>query len=225
MDAAWHPDGKSLALVRFAGDECRVEFPEGTVLARLERGRFGGLRFSPDGSRLALLKHPVNGDDAAFLLLMDPATGKTRELGGLWASTAGGTVWRPNGREIWLSAATQGSTWEILAVDLAGPAGLRLGTGAPRRVLLRGSGGPGGEAGPGGGPGEAAPPGGPRGPGAPTHFRSTGSTSRPESGSPFRGRACRRKKRASGGPASATTGDTSSEARRSTLQSSSSSRG
>ena len=117
--ADWTPDGSGLALVRDEGPAgMRIEYPEGRVLARVDRGWFSHLRFSPDGSRLAVIRHPEYMDDMGSILLIEPASGQVRELCGPWASALG-LAWPRSGREIWFTAATL-PTRELRAVDLHG---------------------------------------------------------------------------------------------------------
>jgi hypothetical protein len=51
LDAAWNADGR-LAEVRAEEKGTRIELPEERAIARLPQGRFGGVRFSPDGKHL-----------------------------------------------------------------------------------------------------------------------------------------------------------------------------
>jgi len=117
--ADWAPDGHGLAVVRDEGPAgMRVEYPEGKVLARVEGGWFSHLRFSPDGSRLAVVRHPVYMDDMGSVLVIETASGQVRELCGPWA-TVMGLAWPRGGREIWFTAA-RSLNRELLGVDLGG---------------------------------------------------------------------------------------------------------
>ena len=117
--ADWAPDGAGLALVRDLGlAGMQIEYPEGKVLARLDRGWFSHLRFSPDGRSLAVLRHPVFGDDMGTVAVLDLGSGSLRELTPNWSQVRG-LAWRNDGREIWFTG-TESINRELLAVDLHG---------------------------------------------------------------------------------------------------------
>ncbi|MEX0881195.1 MAG: protein kinase [Thermoanaerobaculia bacterium] len=122
--ADWSPDGQSLAVVRFAGPRCRVEYPIGKVLFETE-GWITNPRVSPDGDRVAFQNHPTLGDDGGTVDVVDRA-GKHRQLAGPF-STEGGLAWSPGGKEVWFSAAETGGNRGVYAVSLSGS----------RRILTR----------------------------------------------------------------------------------------
>lgn len=138
--ADWSPDGR-LALVRFSGGEDRLEFPEGHVLASTG-GWFSHARFSPDGQAIAYLEHPVAGDDAGRVALVD-LDGHARTLGPAWSSIQG-LAWHRD--EIWFTAAQDGVARALYALSPSGrlrriaqfPVPLTLQDISPdgRRVLL-----------------------------------------------------------------------------------------
>jgi hypothetical protein len=100
--ADWDAQGAQLAVVRNQGAKQRLEYPPGTVLAE-SAGWFSHPRFSPDGRHLAVVEHPVPGDDGGFLKLVTVATREVKTLGGEWG-TIQGLAWRPDGREVWFTA-------------------------------------------------------------------------------------------------------------------------
>jgi Tol biopolymer transport system component len=122
--ADWGPDGKSLAVVRIVGPLFRLEYPIGKVLYETE-GWISNPRVSPKGDLVAFLDHPVWGDDGGTVEVVDPA-GKRRKLAGDF-STAGGLAWKPDGSEVWFTAAETGGNRALYAVTLSGS----------RRVLTR----------------------------------------------------------------------------------------
>jgi serine/threonine protein kinase/Tol biopolymer transport system component len=114
--ADWSPDGARLAIVRQVGSLQRLEYPIGTVLYQTA-GWISHPRISPDGNRVAFLDHPSLGDDRGTIALVEGADRRT--LGGKWA-TMSGLAWRPDGKEIWFTAATVGSRRELHAVSPSG---------------------------------------------------------------------------------------------------------
>ncbi len=115
--ADWSPDGKDLAIVRDVGARCRVEYPIGKVLYETS-GWISHPRMSPDGELVAFLDHPVPNDDGGRVAVVDRA-GKERDISPLYA-TVQGLVWRPDGGEIWYTAAVGGFNRAVHAVTLSG---------------------------------------------------------------------------------------------------------
>ncbi len=113
----WSPDGRTMAVARGRFNPVVIEYPRGKVLYR-SPGWVDGLRTSPDGRQVALLEHPVRGDDAGSVVLID-ATGKSRTLCGPWSSLDG-LAWGLSGREIWFTAAASGMNRTLYAVSLSG---------------------------------------------------------------------------------------------------------
>ncbi len=118
LAADWSPDGAELAVVRWAMAGKRLEYPVGTV-----RYRTGGWishpRVSADGSQIAFLDHPVDGDDRGRVALLDLATGKQRPLGPDWSGIQG-LAWAPSGSELIFSAYDGSTPQSVYAVDLEG---------------------------------------------------------------------------------------------------------
>lgn len=112
--ADWSPSGQ-LAIVRFAGGEDRLECPAGRVLAA-SGGWISHPRFSPDGRAIAYLEHPVAGDDAGRVALVD-LSGHARSLGPAWSSVQG-LAWR--GDELWFTAAQEGVARALYAISMEG---------------------------------------------------------------------------------------------------------
>jgi Tol biopolymer transport system component len=102
VDAAWAPDGGSMALVRAPGWRHRLEFPVGKVLYE-SAGWVSHPRVSPKGDAVAFLDHPQLGDDSGSVALID-RSGTKATLSQGW-STAQGLGWSPSGGEIWFTAA------------------------------------------------------------------------------------------------------------------------
>jgi hypothetical protein len=99
--ADWAPDGKSLAAIREVGGRYRIEYPLGRVVHEVT-GWMSCLRVSPDGRSLAFFEHPIGGDNAGRLMILEvgqPARPLVDDL-----SSASTLAWHPNGREVWFGA-------------------------------------------------------------------------------------------------------------------------
>ena len=75
-NAAWSPDGGSMAVVRAPQWRYRLEFPAGKVLYETT-GWVSHPRVSPKADRIAFLDHPVFGDDRGSVAVMDLSGKKT----------------------------------------------------------------------------------------------------------------------------------------------------
>jgi eukaryotic-like serine/threonine-protein kinase len=139
--ADWDTKGE-LAVVHHADERDRIEYPIGHVLYQ-SGGWISHLRLSPPGDTIAFIDHPSLWDDRGLVCRMD-LSGHVTRLTQEWDS-ADGLAWSPNGKEIWFTAAENGYTRALLAVDLSQrirtilriPAGLTLQDIAPDgRVLI-----------------------------------------------------------------------------------------
>jgi eukaryotic-like serine/threonine-protein kinase len=115
--ADWSPDGNSLAVVRDAGGQNRLEFPVDKVLYQTG-GWISDPRVSPAGDGVAFVDHPVTGDDAGSIAVVDLAGKKKILSSGFY--TAQGLCWSPNGKELWFTATVNGIDRVLYAVDLSG---------------------------------------------------------------------------------------------------------
>ena len=113
------PDGANLAVIREVQGRFRLEYPIGKLLYEAD-GWISHLRVSPKGDRIAFLDHPLIGDDAGYVAIVD-SSGKKRLLGERWGSVQG-LAWSPDAREIWTTGATVGFGRYLNAVDLSGAA-------------------------------------------------------------------------------------------------------
>ena len=131
FDADWAPDGRTLAVVRDSGPARRLELPPGHVLFETG-GSLSSPRVAPDGERVAVLHHPIRGDNAGAVLLLE--AGRATEISGPWASLTG-LNWARAGRELWFAGAEHGNYAELYAVEPQRRAQRRV-VALPGRVLL-----------------------------------------------------------------------------------------
>ncbi|HKC26229.1 MAG TPA: protein kinase [Thermoanaerobaculia bacterium] len=115
--ADFAPDGKELAVVREVSGRRRLEYPIGKVLYETN-GWIGWPRVSPRGDRIAFFDHPIVGDDAGRMAIVD-LSGKKAVLTPLFA-TAAGLGWSPDGSEIWFTAADVGGNRSLRSVTPSG---------------------------------------------------------------------------------------------------------
>jgi serine/threonine protein kinase len=116
QEADWGPDG-NIAVVRFAQDRNKLEYPIGKVLYETD-GYISNPRVSPEGNAVAFLDHPVPGDDRGSVMLVD-ANGQKKKLTGDWAGEDG-LAWSAAGNEVWFTASKSGEAQALYAVTLSG---------------------------------------------------------------------------------------------------------
>ncbi len=115
--ADWSPDGNNLAIVRDVGGRNQLEFPIGKVLYQTS-GWISHPRVSAKGDLVAFLDHPLPGDDAGSLRIVD-LTGKVKTLAAGF-QTIQGLAWSADGGEIWFTACELGLKRAIYAATLGG---------------------------------------------------------------------------------------------------------
>jgi Tol biopolymer transport system component len=119
--ADWAPDSKDLAIVRADRGEIRLEYPIGKVLCKTS-GWIGNPRVSPAGDRVAFIDHPSLTDDGGSIAVVDRAGRKTTLSKPF--SSAQGLSWRPDGTEVWFTAA-EVSLRALYSASLSGNVRLR----------------------------------------------------------------------------------------------------
>src|SRR5439155_26526535 len=130
--ADWSPSG-ALAVARVVGSQQRLEYPIGTVLFETE-GEIGGVRISPDGDRVAFLEWPVKSDDRGWVAVVD-RKGVKRTLSRSWEAVRG-LAWQPQGKEVWYSAASEGTLYNIWR-SASGPADERRVLSGPGGIVIQ----------------------------------------------------------------------------------------
>jgi len=115
--ADWAPGGDDLAVVRDDQGKRRLEYPVGKLLFE-SAGSILEPRFSPDGSQIAFLDHPIFGDDRGAVAVVDRA-GHVRRLTEGWKSIQG-LAWGPNGKDLWFTAAEVGPVRSLYVVSPKG---------------------------------------------------------------------------------------------------------
>jgi serine/threonine protein kinase len=117
VSADWAPDAENLAVARFSGRQCVLEYPMGRVVFATN-GWIDSVRVSFDGERVAFAEHPLPGDTIGDLVVVDRG-GRLGRLGhGLKAIR--GTGWSADGREVYWSGARTGNTSTLYASTLSG---------------------------------------------------------------------------------------------------------
>ena len=119
LEADLTPDGQEFAVVRAAEGGCQLEFPIGRVLARTA-GYLESARIAPDRDRVAFVDHPMATDTRGAVTVVDRAGSRTVLSDG-WVDV-GGLAWSKDGREVWFTAAREGSSRGLHAVTLQGRA-------------------------------------------------------------------------------------------------------
>ncbi len=114
--ADWDSKGE-LAVVHHAEGRDRIEYPIGHVLFQ-SNGWISHVRLSPQNDKIAFMDHPSLWDDRGSVYVLD-LNGNVRLTSPEWNSDFG-LAWKPDGKEIWFTAAETGSNRTLLAMKLSG---------------------------------------------------------------------------------------------------------
>jgi len=131
-DADWSTDSSSLAVIREAGGQDRLEYPIGTVLYQ-STGYLSDVRISPKGDRVAFFEHPLKWDDRGSLAMVDRSKRKT-VLTDVYSAEEG-LAWSPDGEEVMFSAGTSFSNFKVYAVTLSGRTRIALESAGGLKIL------------------------------------------------------------------------------------------
>ncbi len=131
LAADWRPDGSELAIVRTSGREV-LEYPIGHTLYDPSPGHITHIRIAPAGDVVAVLSHPVSGDTAGDIVLVD-MDGRATTISSGWNSVLG-LAWAPGGQEVWFTGTRTGAAQAIHAVSRSGQERLILS--APATLTL-----------------------------------------------------------------------------------------
>ncbi|HEY3055890.1 MAG TPA: protein kinase [Thermoanaerobaculia bacterium] len=128
--ADWTPSGDDLLILRSVAGKTRIELPIGNVVYQTSAW-ISTPRISPEGKSIAFIEHPLTGDDG-FVVLLD-ADHKKHVLSPHYSSVQG-LAWKPDGKEIWYTAAEEGNARLLYAVGASGKP--RILMGSPGVLLL-----------------------------------------------------------------------------------------
>lgn len=115
-EADWIAGESALAVVRRVGTLDVLEFPIGRKVH--ESASIGGLRVSPDGSRVAAFEGADGTGENVGVIVVD-RSGKRTMLSPRWR-VAQGLAWSPDAKEIWFSATEGVLAPAVHAVTMAG---------------------------------------------------------------------------------------------------------
>jgi hypothetical protein len=118
-DVRWADwDGKGqMAVVHHVNGQSQLEYPIGTLLYQTG-GWISDIRFSPKHELIAFMNHPALWDHRGTVCVVD-TSGHIETLSREWESEQG-LAWRPDGKEIWFTAAERGNNLNLMAVTLSG---------------------------------------------------------------------------------------------------------
>lgn len=107
----------SMVLTRFADGRWTIEYPQGNVLVTAPH-QLWMARLSPDGTKIAFIRHPVLGDDRGTAEIIDLTGRPVAKSTSAW--TIDGLAWRADGKEVWFSAGYETVARELHALGIDG---------------------------------------------------------------------------------------------------------
>ncbi len=117
QSADWSPDGTNMAVIRNVSGRTRLEFPIGRTLYETG-GWLSHPRVSRDGTQVAFIDHPLQGDDGGMIAVVD-TSGNKRDLTKGWYSLQG-LAWPTAKDEVWFTGTKTGVARALFAISLSG---------------------------------------------------------------------------------------------------------
>jgi eukaryotic-like serine/threonine-protein kinase len=116
----WTRDGKNFLIIRRVDGNYRIESPVGRVIHTSARW-ISFARFSPNEELIGFIEHPVWGDDAGTVVIVD-RNGKEVVRGREPFNSTSGLAWTPDGQEVWFTgeAIGKGRGRDIQALSVRG---------------------------------------------------------------------------------------------------------
>jgi hypothetical protein len=120
QEAEWTRDGKNFLLTRRVEGFYRIESPIGNVIYKTPRW-VSRAHFSPNEELIAFIEHPLWGDDAGSVTIIDREGNVVVRAEESWNSTSG-LAWTPRGDEVWFTgeAIGKGRGRDIVAMSREG---------------------------------------------------------------------------------------------------------
>jgi serine/threonine protein kinase len=131
QEAQWTTDGKNFLIVRRVEGWYCIESPIGRVIYKTPQW-ISRARFSPNEELVAFMLHPVWGDDAGLVVVID-RQGRERVRGDYFFSSSG-LAWTPDGQEVWFAGELTARGRDLMSLDLSGK--VRAVLPAPGRLTL-----------------------------------------------------------------------------------------
>jgi eukaryotic-like serine/threonine-protein kinase len=127
LAADWAPDGASMAVLRYADGDVRLEYPIGHVLVDGIHWPLDMIRISPDGNRVAFATLAAG---SSIQIRVADRDGNRRSLGTVSGQNTSGEAswlaWTPKGDEIWFHSFDTDEPGTVYAIDLKGRRRLAL---------------------------------------------------------------------------------------------------
>lgn len=120
QEAEWTRDGKNFLLIRRVDGFYRIESPIGNVIYKTPRW-LSRARFSPAEDLIAFIEHPLWGDDAGSVTIIDREGRIVARCLEAYNSTSG-LCWTPSGKEVWFTgeAIGKGRGRDMIGVTTSG---------------------------------------------------------------------------------------------------------